>query len=133
MTTPVKVVSGFVCVAVMMALGVAFAQQPSLVRNILQRGDLAAQGYEGVMVHAEFPAGANVGKHTHPGEEITYILDGTIQLEVDGKPAQTLKAGQVFWVPAGVPHDAKNTGAGSATIVVTYVVKKGEPLSMPVK
>jgi quercetin dioxygenase-like cupin family protein len=108
------------------------AQQPTLKRTELQRGDLSAAGREAVQAMAEFPAGAVAGKHTHPGEEIAYVVEGTLLVEIDGKPAATLKAGDVFMVPAGRIHNATNKGPGAARVLVTYVVEKGKPLATPV-
>jgi quercetin dioxygenase-like cupin family protein len=102
-------------------------------RTPLQKHDLAAPGREGVQVLAEFAPGAAAGKHTHPGEEMGYILEGTLQLEIQGKPPVTLNAGQVFFVPAGVVHDGKNVGKGPLKVLATYVVEKGKPVATPVK
>jgi quercetin dioxygenase-like cupin family protein len=99
----------------------------------LQKHDLSVQGREVVQARGEFQPGATVPKHTHPGEEIGYILEGEITVEVDGKPAQTLKAGDVFFIPAGTVHAAKNSGKGAAAVLSTYVVEKGKPLASPVK
>ena len=86
-----------------------------------------------VVARAEFAPGAAAGKHTHPGEELGYVLEGTLLLEVTGKPPVTLKAGDVFFVPAGVVHDSKNVGTGPAKVLATYVVEKGKPVATPVK
>lgn len=102
-------------------------------RTPLQKHDLTAHGREGVQVLAEFAPGAAAGKHTHPGEEMGYILEGTLQLEIQGKPPVTLKAGQVFFVPAGVVHDGKNVGKGPLKVLATYIVEKGKPVATPVK
>ena len=102
-------------------------------RTLLQKHELTAQGREGVQVLAEFAPGAAAGKHTHPGEEMGYILEGTLQLEIQGKPPVTLKAGQVFFVPAGVVHDGRNVGKGPLKVLATYVVEKGKPVATPVK
>ena len=109
------------------------AQQPAFKRTVLQRGDLSAPGREGVTALAEIPAGAAVGKHTHPGEEMAYVLEGSLLLEVEGKPPVTLKAGDVFFVEAGKVHDGKNVGNTTAKVVATYIVEKGKPLATPVK
>lgn len=98
-----------------------------------QKQDLSAPGREAVQVLAEFAPGAAAGKHTHPGEELGYVLEGTLVLEVQGQPAVTLKAGDSFFVPAGVVHDGKNTGKGPAKVLATYVVEKGKPIATPVK
>jgi len=109
------------------------AQQPGFKRVELQRHDLGVPGREVVQVRAEFEPGASVGKHTHPGEEFGYLLEGTLELEVSGKPNTTLKAGDTFFVPAGTVHAAKNVGKGPAAVLATYVVEKGKPLAMMVK
>ena len=128
-----SVVPALVCLAFVIALGAASAQPPAFKRTILQRGDLAAPGHEGVMAIAEFPPGASAGRHTHPGEEISYVLEGSLEVQVAGQAPKTVKAGDAFWIPAGTVHDAKNTGAGSAKIVATYVVEKGKPMATPAR
>jgi quercetin dioxygenase-like cupin family protein len=99
----------------------------------LQKHDLSASGREAVQARGEFQAGAAVPKHTHPGEEIGYVLEGELTLEVEGQPAKTLKAGDAFFIPAGTVHAAKNGGKGAAAVLSTYVIEKGKPLSTPVK
>ena len=69
----------------------------------------------------------------HPGEEFGYVLEGTLQLEIDGRPPQTFKTGDVFFVPAGVVHNGRNTGSVKTTLIGTYVVESGKPLSAPAK
>jgi quercetin dioxygenase-like cupin family protein len=121
--------------ALALALVVAFAwiHAQGFQRTILQRGDLSVAGHEGVMAMVEFPPGTSAGRHTHPGEEISYVLQGAITLEVQGKPPATLKAGDVFFIEAGKIHDAKNTGTMPAKILATYVVEKGKPMATPVQ
>jgi quercetin dioxygenase-like cupin family protein len=109
------------------------AQQPGFTRTILQDQDLSAQGRHAVVARAEFIPGGAAGRHTHPGEELGYVVEGTLQLLVEGKPPVTFKAGEVFFVPAGVVHDGKNVGAGKAVVLATYVVEKGKPVATPVK
>lgn len=109
------------------------AQQPGFKRVELQRGDLSVPGYEAVMVRAEFDPDGVVGRHTHPGEEMGYIIEGTMQLEIDGKPPLISKAGDVYFIPAGAIHSGKNIGKTQAKILATYVVEKGKPLGTPVK
>ena len=122
--------SGIGLIVALVAVG---AQQPALKRTVLQQGDMSVQGREAVMARAEFPVGATSGRHTHPGEEISYVLEGMIRLEVDGAAPRMLKAGDVFMIPAGRIHNATNTGTGIAAVVATYVVEKGKPLATPVK
>jgi quercetin dioxygenase-like cupin family protein len=72
------------------------------------------------------------GKHTHPGEEIIYVLDGSLEYEVEGKRPVTLRAGDVLFIPAGTVHAARNVGSGIGSELATYVVEKGKPLLTPV-
>ena len=109
------------------------AQQPGFSRTMLQKGDLSVAGREAVQVRAEFDPGVAAGKHTHPGEELGYILEGTLVLEIEGKPPVTLSAGDYFFVPAGIVHDGRNIGSGKAKVLATYVVEKGKPIATPVK
>jgi quercetin dioxygenase-like cupin family protein len=80
---------------------------------------------------AEFEPRATPGPHTHFGEEIGYVLEGTFLIEQAGKAPVTLQAGGSFLIPAGTVHNATNTGAGKARILATYVVEKGKPLATP--
>jgi quercetin dioxygenase-like cupin family protein len=86
-----------------------------------------------VQAHAEFGPGAASGRHTHPGDEILYVLEGELVVEIDGKPTTTLKAGDVSFIPAGVVHQGKNASAGSAKVLATYVLEKGKPVATPAK
>jgi quercetin dioxygenase-like cupin family protein len=72
-------------------------------------------------------------KHRHPGEEIIYVIEGSLEYEVEGKPPITLKAGDVLFIPAGTIHAAKNVGSGNGAELATYVVEKGKPLVELVK
>jgi len=84
-------------------------------------------------VIVELDPGVTSPRHTHPGEEIIYVLEGSLEYEVEGKPPVTLKAGDVLFVPAGAIHAAKNVGSGNAAELATYVVEKGKPLLTLVK
>jgi quercetin dioxygenase-like cupin family protein len=108
------------------------AQQPAFKRTLLQTVELSIAGREAVTAKVELPAGVTAGRHTHPGEEIGYVLEGTVVIELEGV-SKTLKAGDVFAVPAGKVHNATNTSSAPATIVSTYVVEKGKPLATPAK
>ena len=107
------------------------AQQPTFKRTVLQQADISVPGREAVTAVAEFQPGAAAGRHTHPGEEIGYVLDGQLLLEQDGKAAVTLHAGQTFLIPPGTVHNATNSGSGTARVVATYLVEKGKPLATP--
>ena len=120
-------------VGIGLALHVARAQQPGTNRTDLQRHDLSVPGREVVQARVDFDRGAAFGKHTHPGEEIIYVLEGSLEYQVEGKPPMTLKAGDVLLIPAGTIHAAKNVGSVNAAELATYVVEKGKPLLELVK
>jgi quercetin dioxygenase-like cupin family protein len=102
-------------------------------RTELQRHDLSTPNHETVQAKGDFAPGAVIGKHTHPGEEVGYILSGELTVDVEGKPPQTLKAGDVFFIPAGTVHAGKNTSKGHTIVISTYIVEKGKPLAAMVK
>lgn len=116
-----------------LALHAARARQSGIKRTDLQRHDLSAPGREVIQTLVEFEPGAAFGKHSHPGEEIIYVVEGTIEYEVEGKPPATLKAGEVLFIPAGTIHAARNVGGGKGAELATYVVEKGKPLVVPFK
>ena len=111
-----------------LVLQVARAQQPGVKRTDLQRHDLSVPGREVIQVRVDLDPGVAFGKHRHPGEEIIYVIEGSLEYEVEGKPPMTLKAGEVLFIPAGTIHAAKNVGSGNAAEIATYVVEKGKPL-----
>jgi quercetin dioxygenase-like cupin family protein len=115
-----------------LALHAARGQQAGTKRTDLQRHDLSAPGREVVQVRVDFDPGYVAPRHTHPGEEIIYVLEGTLEYEIDGRTA-TVKPGDVLFVPAGTPHSVKNVGGGNGAELATYVVEKGKPLITPVK
>ena len=115
------------------ALGTLAAQAPAFKRTVLQQVDLSAPGREAVMALAEFPAGSETGRHTHPGEEISFVELGPFVLEIEGQPARTLKTGEAFMVPAGKVHNGHPTPGGTAKVVATYVIEKGKPVTTPAK
>lgn len=116
-----------------LALQVAQAQQPGIKRTDLQRHDLSVPGREVVQARVEFDPGAEFGKHWHPGEEIIYVLEGSLEYQLEGKPPTTLKAGDVLFIPAGTIHTAKNVGSGRGAELATYVLEKGKPVVVMVK
>jgi quercetin dioxygenase-like cupin family protein len=107
------------------------AQQAAFKRTVLQQGDISVPGREVVTAVAELQPGGSPGRHTHPGEEVGYVLEGTVMLEQDGKPSVMLGAGKTFLIPAGTIHNAMNHGSGTARILATYIVEKGKPLATP--
>src|SRR5262245_51061553 len=99
---------------------VSNAQAPGFTRTLLQDQELSAHDRHAVVARAEFVPGGQAGRHTHPGEELGYIVEGSLELLIDGQPPKTLKAGDVFFVPAGVAHDGRNVGSGKAVVLATY-------------
>ncbi|MBB4276135.1 cupin domain-containing protein [Rhizobium mongolense] len=112
---------------------VAQAQQLGIQRTDLLQRDLDVPGRELVQVRVDFEPGAVAAKHSHPGEEIAYVLEGSLEYQLGDRTPVTLKAGETLFIPAGVVHTAKNVGSGKATELATYIVKKGTPLVVPVK
>jgi quercetin dioxygenase-like cupin family protein len=122
-----------VCAAVVMLAfaGAALAQAPAPIkRTPLQKFDVPGTSYETVIGIAEIVPNVNIGRHTHPGPESGYMLEGEMTLLVDGQPPKPLKAGDSYQIPPGAIHDAK-TGAAGAKVIATYVVEKGKPLASP--
>ena len=121
-----------VAVAVLAASGMVMqmvlAQQPGTKRTDLQRHDLSIPGREAIQVRVDIGPGEVAPRHKHPGEEIIYVLEGTLEYEVDGKPPVTLKAGDVLFIPYGTVHSARNPGSVNAAELATYIVEKGKPL-----
>ncbi len=119
-------------IAVIGVLAVVAAQQTGFRRTVLQQEDLAIPEHEAVTAMAELDPGASSGQHTHSGDEIGYVLDGTLTLEQDGKPTMALSAGEAFLIPAGTVHNAVNTSAATVSVLVTYVAPKGQTLTTAV-
>lgn len=119
-----------IAVATLIAVTASAAQaQPAgIKRTDLQRHDLSVPGREAIQVRVDIEPGVAFPSHHHPGEEIIYVLAGTLEYQVEGKPPATLKAGDVLFIPAGTVHSAKNVGNVTASELATYVVEKGKPL-----
>jgi quercetin dioxygenase-like cupin family protein len=123
-----KLLIGLTVVAIAGA-GVAIAQQSGIKRTPLQKLDFPA-GYNTVTAIAEVPAGGAAGRHTHPGAETGYVLEGELELVIDGQPPMKIKAGESYQIPEGAIHDAK-AGDKPFKVLGVYVVKAGEPLAKP--
>ena len=108
--------------------GLAQAQQPGIKRTDLQQHDLSVPGREVVQVRVDIAAGVLAPNHSHPGEEIVYVIEGLLEYQLEGKPPVTLKAGEVLFIPTGTIHSAKNVGSVNAAELATYIVEKGKPL-----
>ena len=117
-------------VVVFACAGVALAQQSGIKRTPLQKVEFP-DGYATVTGIAEIPAGGSAGRHTHPGIEMGYLLEGEADLLIDGKPDQHLKAGDSYSIPAGAVHDAKVHGDKALKVLGIYVVDKTKPLASP--
>jgi quercetin dioxygenase-like cupin family protein len=102
---------------------------PGSTRTDLQRHDLSTPGQEVLQARVDFAPGASFPAHRHPGEEIIYVLSGTLEYGVEGQPPVTLEAGDVLFVPAGVFHSARNLGTTPGSELATYVLEKGRPLT----
>jgi quercetin dioxygenase-like cupin family protein len=111
--------------------GALIAQNAGLQRTVVQRADVSVSGREAVIARLEVAPGIAVGRHTHAGDEMTYVLEGEGELLIDGQPPRKLKAGDAFVIPAGIVHDGKNTGTTPMKLVAAYVVEKGKPLATP--
>lgn len=111
----------------------AAAQVSGIRRTPLARADVSVPGREAVVVRAELDPGSMAGRHTHPGDEISYVLEGESELLVDGEAPRTVRAGEAIVIPAGKVHDARNTGTGVLRLVGVYVVEKGKPLASPAR
>lgn len=111
-----------------LALHIGQAQQVGARRIDLQRHDLSVTGREVIQTIVELEPGTTAPRHKHPGEEIIYVLEGTWEYTLDGKPPMTLKAGDVLYIPSGTVHSARNAGAGRGKELATYIVEKGKPL-----
>jgi quercetin dioxygenase-like cupin family protein len=128
----------FAAIIAFFAVGALHAQQaaapaaPTIKRTPLQKFDVPNSGSETVMGIAEIVPNANIGRHTHPGPESGYLLEGEMVLMIDGQPDKPLKAGESYLVPSGAVHDAK-AGPKGVKVIATYVVEKGKPLASPAK
>ena len=99
-------------------------------RTIFTRMDGPMEGYETINARVDIEPAAVIARHTHPGIESSYIVEGALELHIDGQDARTFKAGDGFQVPPRTPHGGK-TGDKPTTLAVTYVVEKGKPIASP--
>jgi quercetin dioxygenase-like cupin family protein len=103
-------------------------QAPGIKRTDLQQHDLSIPGREVVQNRVDIGPEAPAIKHKHPGEEIIYVLEGSLEYQVEGEPPTTLNVGDVLLVPAETIHAVRNVGTANAAELATYVVEKGKPL-----
>lgn len=116
----------------------AFAQgapppqgMPGVKFTPLARNEGPMPGYMTIMVQAEIEPGITVGRHTHPGVEASHVLEGGLEMPIEGQPTRMLKAGDSYLIPAGTPHAGGKVGPVKTRIISTYVVEKGKPLASP--
>ena len=127
-----------IAVAALAIGGVAVAQQMSpppaatagLKRTVLQKFDVPAGDRETVTAMIDIPPNMDVARHTHPGPEVDYVLEGEVNLVVEGQPPKTYKAGDSFSIPQGIVHGGRS-GPNGTKLVGTYIVEKGKPLASP--
>jgi quercetin dioxygenase-like cupin family protein len=108
-------------------------QLQGIKRTDLQRHDLSVPGREVVQNRVDIAPDAPAVKHKHPGEEIIYVLEGSLEYHVGATAPTTVNAGEVLLVPADTVHSVRNVGAGNAAELATYVVEKGKPLLVVVE
>jgi quercetin dioxygenase-like cupin family protein len=106
--------------------GTAVEFAPGLWRTSLQRHDLSVPGREMIQSRLDVEPGSPPVRHTHPGEEIIYVLEGSLEYQIDGQPTKVYNGGEALTVPAGIVHAVRNAGTGTA--LATDVVEKGKPL-----
>jgi quercetin dioxygenase-like cupin family protein len=129
---PVKIaLAGALIIVSLTSAGVTMAQAPALTRTIVTKADVSVPNREAVVARVEIAPGGVAGWHTHPGDEISYIMEGEGTLMIAGQPPRKVTAGQGFVIPAGVVHNARNDGATATKLVGVYVVEKGKPLASP--
>ena len=127
-TTQIIATVSLMIFGIALTTNVAQAQLPGTRRTDLQRHDLSLPGREVVQVRVDIEPGVVAPRHTHPGEEIVNVLEGSLEYRVEGKPPVTLNTGDVLFIPAGAIHLVKNVGRGTASELATYIVEKGKPL-----
>ena len=114
------------------AVGALFAQNAGVKRTIVKTQDVSG-GHQAVIASVTIAPGASSGRHTHPGEEISYVIEGEGEVLIDGQPPIQIKAGDGFVIPAGAIHNARNTGAVPIKLAAVYYIEKGKPLATPAK
>ncbi|MGH3726343.1 MAG: cupin domain-containing protein [Mycobacterium sp.] len=114
-----------------LAVACGSVTQPSrepVSRTDLQRHDLSTPGREALQTRVDFQPGAQAARHRHPGEEIIYVLKGTLVYDIDGQGSKTVTVGDVLFVPAETFHSVRNIGDDEGSELATYVVDKNKPL-----
>jgi quercetin dioxygenase-like cupin family protein len=107
------------------------ATTSGVTRKVLSEMDGPAQGYQTIIVEATIEPGVQVARHTHPGIESGYVIEGDLQLPIQGQPIRALKVGDAFQVPPETPHAGGAPSDVRVRVISTYVVQKGKPLASP--
>ncbi|MER8967202.1 cupin domain-containing protein [Mesorhizobium sp. M0808] len=131
METARMMVAAVLIVGTGLTLAVAQPEEARLggVQRIdLLRNDLSISGREVIQVLVQFAPGVVAPRHSHPGEEIVYVVEGSLEYALESKPPVTLEAGDVLFIPNGTTHAVKNVGSGNAAELATYIVEKNKPL-----
>jgi quercetin dioxygenase-like cupin family protein len=113
------------------AQGAPPAPTTGLKRKILGQMDGPAPGYVTITAEVEIEPGVMVGRHTHPGIETGYVVEGNIDLPVEGRPTVSLRPGDGYQIPPNTPHAGVKNGPKMTKITSTYIVEKGKPLASP--
>ncbi len=124
-------ITDFVATEVSAAEGAPPAATPGVTRKILSQMDGPAPGYVTLLVEATIEQGTTVARHTHPGIESAYVIEGALELPVQGQPTRAIKKGDGFQIPPETPHAGGKPTDAKCIILVTYVVEKGKPLASP--
>jgi len=123
----------FLSILCLLFANFAFAQAPEIKRTPLQTLPLSTPGKVAIQMIVDIPPGGVVPKHTHPGEEISYVMSGEIELNIDGQATKVVKVGEAFYAPDGVIHGGRNASSTPVKLLVTYVVEKDKPVATLVK
>jgi quercetin dioxygenase-like cupin family protein len=113
------------------AQGTPPATTPGVTRKILSQMDGPVPGYVTLLVEAEIEPGVAAARHTHPGIESAYILEGNFELPIEGQPTRMVKAGDGFQIPPVTPHAGGKPSTTKSRVLITYIVEKGKPLASP--
>jgi quercetin dioxygenase-like cupin family protein len=124
-----KTTHKIIAAALFAATGFASAQQMAGIgRTEVLRHDHAVAGTEAIQVRVDIPAGVTAPNHSHPGVEIAYVLEGTMEYTLEGRAPVILKTGDALYIPAGVNHAVRVIGDRNASELATYLVRKDQPL-----
>ena len=121
----------FVACLLAVAGSAAWAQASGLTRTVVGKADVSVPGREAVVARVEVAPGAMAGWHSHPGDEISYVMEGEVTVLMAGQPPRKVVAGESFVIPGGTVHNAMNSSTAPVKLVGVYVVEKGKPLAAP--